>query len=147
MAVAAALAASPAVGCSRPADLATLTADVGAAMNAERDLKGRAPLARDTRLDRAAQYHACWMSETGQFSHKGAGGSSLASRIEAAGFPLRRAAENIALGQTSGSAVLADWMASPGHRKNILLADADAYGIGLAMLQGQPVWVMVFTGD
>ena len=138
--------ASPATACTRPGNLPGLTADAGAAMNAERDRNARAPLARDARLDRAAQDHACWMSETGSFSHTGAGGSSLGDRIDAAGVPSRMAAENIALGQPSGIAVVADWMQSSAHRKNILLGGADAYGVGLAMLGGQPVWVMVFTG-
>ena len=147
MALAATLLSSPAVGCTLPGNATALADEAGAAMNAERDRRGRAPLARDARLDRAAQDHACWMSETGKFSHKGARGSSMASRIEASGFPIRLAAENIALGQASASAVVADWMASSGHRENILLGGADAYGIGLAMLGGQPVWVMVFAGS
>lgn len=130
----------------RPANAAALTEALGAAVNAERGSKGRTPLVRDPRLDAAARGHACWMSETGRFSHTGQGGSTSARRIAASGYPGGLAAENIALGQSGPGAVVADWMGSAGHRENILLARADAYGVGLAMLGGRPVWVMVFAG-
>ena len=129
-----------------PGNAAGLAAEAGTAMNAQRAGSGRAPLARDSRLDAAAQAHACWMSASGTFSHQGQGGSGSMQRIQSAGYPSRLGAENIALGQTSAGAVVTDWMGSAGHRKNILLAGAEAYGVGVALLGGRQVWVMVFAG-
>ena len=139
-------AAAGSVACSLPGNLDGLTAAAGTAMNAARGTDGLATLTRDARLDRVAQDHACWMSESGEFSHTGASGSSFGQRLQASGYPLRRGAENIALGQTGGADVVAAWMASSGHRRNILLGGAQAYGVGLALLAGRPVWVMVFAG-
>ncbi len=134
------------VGCSIPGNVQDMRAQAGAAMNDMRRAEARAPLIRDARLDTAAQDHACWMSETGAFSHEGAQGSSFSQRAEAAGYPLRRGVENIALGQSGGRAVVASWMASPAHRDNMLMREAGAYGVGLALLEGRPVWVMLFAG-
>jgi uncharacterized protein YkwD len=138
---------APAAACDLPANAARLMADAGTAMNAERQGGGRAALIRDARLDKAAQAHACWMAETNRFSHKGAGGSLPKRRITATGYRPMLTAENIALGQPSGTRVVAEWMASPGHRENILRNGVDDYGIGLATMQGRPVWVMVFAAD
>jgi uncharacterized protein YkwD len=41
-----------------------------------------------------------------------------------------RAAENIALGQTSAQQVVSDWMNSPGHRRNILDPNLKDLGVG-----------------
>ena len=146
LAVAALLAfATPAAACELPANAARLLADAGAAMNAERTAGGRKALNRDARLDKAAQGHACWMAATNTFSHKGANGSLPKRRITATGYRPKLTAENIAFGQASGERVIAEWMASSGHRDNILRRGVDEYGVGVALMQGRPVWVMVYA--
>ncbi|WP_139828210.1 CAP domain-containing protein [Maritimibacter sp. HL-12] len=120
-------------------------ADAGATMNAERKAAGRKALIRDARLDKAAQSHACWMAETDTFSHKGAGGSLPKRRITATGYRPMLTAENIAFGQSSGARVIAEWMESSGHRENILRRGVVEYGVGVALMQGRPVWVMVYA--
>ncbi|GGD46861.1 CAP domain-containing protein [Sinisalibacter lacisalsi] len=138
--------ATPAAACDLPANAAGLMADAGANMNAQRKAGGRRALDRDARLDKAAQAHACWMAETNSFSHKGARGSLPKRRITATGYRPMLTAENIAFGQTTGGQVIAEWMASSGHRKNILLGSVDDYGVGVALMQERPVWVMVYAG-
>jgi uncharacterized protein YkwD len=136
-----------AVACSMPGNAAALMADAGAAMNAQRKAGGRKQLGRDAKLDEAAQSHACWMAANDTFSHKGAGGSLPKRRIKATGYQTRLTAENIAWGQSSGGEVIAEWMASSGHRKNILLNGVDEYGVGVALMNGRPVWVMVYAAN
>ncbi|SMH35270.1 Cysteine-rich secretory protein family protein [Maritimibacter sp. HL-12] len=136
---------APAAACELPDNAARLMADAGATMNAERKAAGRKALIRDARLDKAAQSHACWMAETDTFSHKGAGGSLPKRRITATGYRPMLTAENIAFGQSSGARVIAEWMESSGHRENILRRGVVEYGVGVALMQGRPVWVMVYA--
>ncbi|GKY87020.1 CAP domain-containing protein [Sinisalibacter aestuarii] len=131
--------------CTAPANLAQLRTDMAKAVNAQRNANGRVPLGHAPRLDEAAMAHACWMAETGTFSHRGAGGSLPKRRIRATGYRTHLTAENIAWGQRTAAQVVAEWMQSPGHRKNILLGGIDEYGIGIAVMQGRLVWVMDYA--
>ena len=136
---------APAFACDLPANAAGLLAATGAEINAVRQQNGRKVLRRSAQLDQAAQRHACWMSVQNTFSHQGARGSKPRDRIAATGYRARLTSENIASGQTSGPQVVAEWMASQGHRANILRDKVSDYGIGVALLQGRPVWVMVYA--
>lgn len=142
-----ALSAGAAAACTQPGGAARLMAEAGTVMNAQRSAGGLSALSRDDRLDKAAQSHACWMAETNTFSHRGDGGSLPKRRIRAAGYRSMLTAENIAYGQTTGAQVVSEWMASPGHRKNILRRGVDEYGVGVALMQGRPVWVMVYAAN
>jgi uncharacterized protein YkwD len=55
-------------------------------------------------------------------------------------------AENIAQGQATPAAVMADWMASAGHRANILDCDLTTLGVGVAYGPGGPWWTQDFGG-
>ncbi|HBZ43634.1 MAG TPA: CAP domain-containing protein [Maritimibacter sp.] len=141
-----ALAAAPAaVACEVPGNAARLMADAGVAINTERRSAGRKALTRNAALDQAAQRHACWMGVQGEFSHQGVSGSRPSDRIAATGYRARVTSENIAAGQTGAKQVVAEWMASPGHRTNILRTSVTDYGIGVSMLNGRPLWVMLFA--
>ncbi len=111
----------------------------GAALNAARLAEGLPPLAENARYAAAAQAHADDMARSGQFSHQGSDGSRLGDRVRAQGCTYRLLAENIAFGQRSEPQVLAGWLGSPGHRRNIMAARADAYGLG----QAGTFWVLV----
>ena len=63
------------------------------------------------------------------FSCDGLNGSSFCDRARAAGYTCA-VAENIAFEQRSEADVVAQWMTSSGHRRNILLDDATGFGIG-----------------
>lgn len=132
-------------GCAMPENAGRLAAEVGAAVNAARKAGGHGALTRSSLIDEAAQAHACWMAETGTFSHKGRGGSLPKARIRATGYKTRLTAENIAWGQRSAAEVVDTWMQSPAHRENILRAGVDEFGIGIALMQGRPVWVMNYA--
>ena len=131
--------------CDLPPSAADMIGGMGAAVNGVRGDNGRAALARNALLDTAAQRHACWMSVTGKFGHAGAEDSQPSDRVRSAGYRAGLTSENIAMGQPTASAVVADWMKSKGHRDNILRKAARDYGVGVALLAGRPVWVMLYA--
>lgn len=83
-------------------------------------------------LAAAAQGHAQDMAANNYFSHNSRNGATFATRIRAAGYRYRLAAENIAAGQQSPEEVVDTWMSSPGHRANILNCKLRHIGIGFA---------------
>lgn len=123
------------------AGIAAADANALAAVNAERNAKGRAALVYDDRLEAAALAHARDMAARNFMSHTGSDGSTLAKRLKRAGYKYCFGAENIAVGQPNLSRAMVAWMNSSGHRKNILSRKAEA--MGFARAQGNR-WVMVF---
>ncbi|TVP98620.1 MAG: CAP domain-containing protein [Roseinatronobacter sp.] len=114
-----------------------------AAVNDERRRAGRAPLALSPELGRVAQAHACDMAQRGYFSHTSQDGRSVSDRINRAGLPrLCTMGENIARGQRDVPSVMAGWMRSSGHRRNILDRDFTLVGFGRA---DGPNWVQLFA--
>jgi uncharacterized protein YkwD len=113
-------------------------------VNVERQRIGRQPLAANAALMGMAQNYAGVMGDGTCFSH--ACGSRLVDRINGSGYTNWTAAgENIALGQATPEAVMATWMASPGHRDNLLNASYMHIGVGLAAKSnGALVWVQNF---
>nr|MDN5934384.1 CAP domain-containing protein [Pseudonocardia sp.] len=97
--------------------------------NAERTDAGCDPLDTDPRLAAAAQGHAEDMSRNGYFDHVSQDGRRFDDRINARGYP-SPGGENIAQGQESAAEVVAAWMNSPGHRRNILDCEFTAIGVG-----------------
>jgi uncharacterized protein YkwD len=82
--------------------------------------------------------------------------SRFSSRIARQGYAYRAAAENIAAGQKSAGQVVASWMKSSGHRRNILDCRMQDTGIALVYqaddkpIRGNRValryyWVQVFA--
>ncbi len=115
-----------------------------AAINGLRAASGRAPLTVSGALTRAAADHAGDMARSGRFSHTGRDGSTVGDRVRRHGYGFCFVAENIARGQVTPGAVLDDWMASPGHRRNLL----DPRAAEVALVRGPgPVWVMVLGRD
>ena len=112
------------------------------AVNAERAQAGRAALVYDDRLEAVAGAHGQDMAQAGFFSHTGSDGSDIGDRLRRGGVSFCFAAENIAHGQRSLSAVMDGWMGSRGHRRNIL--DRRAAAVGVARAQGNR-WVMVLA--
>lgn len=115
----------------RPGGLAGEAAAVVELTNAERARAGCRPLVVDRRITAAAQDHSEDMAATGRLSHDGSDGRGFAERISAAGHPAP-GAENVAAGQPDAATVVRDWMASPGHRANILNCSLGTIGVGLA---------------
>ena len=57
---------------------------------------------------------------------------TLTDRAREAGYPFAHLAENVALGYLNAETVVEGWMASKGHRANILQRDVDETGIAIA---------------
>lgn len=77
-------------------------------------------------------------------SHTGPDGSTMTSRVEAAGYSWSNLGENIARGQADPDAVMNAWMNSPGHRANILNCAFKEIGIGVHKGDGGPWWTQDF---
>ena len=104
-----------------------------ARVNAERAKAGCKAVVLDPRLTAAAAGHAQDMATNNYFSHTSRDGRSFVDRIKAQGYPVPRS-ENIAAGQPTVTAVMDAWMASAGHRANIL--DCTAVAMGAASAKG-----------
>ena len=89
-------------------------------INAARAKAGCAALALNPKLQAAASGHAKAMAQQNFFSHTGKNGSKLKGRIDREGYGWSAIAENIAAGQTSAKDVVSTWLASAGHKKNML---------------------------
>ena len=119
--------------------------DLIARVNAERESRGLTPMRYDERLGLAALRHSEDQARQGRTTHTGSDGSTLARRIDAVGYGWSSLAENVAMGYTNVESVMAGWMASDGHRRNILSASVDV-GVGLAYgVDGRPYWTQVFA--
>jgi uncharacterized protein YkwD len=81
------------------------------------------------------------MSATDYFSHSSADGTTWYARIKSFGVKYP-GGENIAEGFYSAAAVMAAWLASPGHRANILDCRFRSIGVGQASAGGY--WVQDF---
>ena len=120
------------------ADLAVVRAATLCLVNRERDSHGQGPLATNSDLQNAAQGHSESMASGAYFEHTGPGGSFL-ERIRESGYlpgpnALYSVGENIAYGSlrdATPEAIVAAWMASPGHRANILNSAFREVGIGV----------------
>jgi len=114
--------------------------------NAQRLANGCGAMHTDNRLTAAALVHSSDMATHNYFDHTGSDGSSFVTRESGAGYAsTNAAAENIAWGYPSAQAVVAAWMASPGHRANILNCANVAVGVGLAKkADGTAYWTQDF---
>jgi uncharacterized protein YkwD len=106
-------------------------------LNVERAICGETgcplpPLKQVAILDGVADGHSAAMALGDFFSHYDPtdGCSDPWERMVAAGYSFHAAAENIAAANSTAAATLAQWMASPGHRANILGPDFREVGVG-----------------
>jgi uncharacterized protein YkwD len=100
-------------------------------INAYRLEKGLKPLKLNTSLTDAAKAHSRDLAKWDRISHYGSDGSNPWDRVKRTGYNAKLAAENVGTGQVTISEVFKGWQESPGHNKNLLLADAEHMGIAL----------------
>jgi uncharacterized protein YkwD len=100
-------------------------------INAYRKEKGLKPLKLNVALTEAAKAHSRDLAKWDRISHFGSDGSNPWDRVKRVGYNAKVAAENVGTGQATVEEVLKGWEASPGHNKNLLLADAEHMGIAL----------------
>jgi uncharacterized protein YkwD len=102
-------------------------------INVERINAGLPPLRANAKLITAAQIHGRDMASQGVMEHdlSGVAQPSLVSRAQFVGYSYGWLGENIASNFSDAASVVAAWMASPGHRANILNANLTEAGIGI----------------
>jgi uncharacterized protein YkwD len=107
-------------------------------VNRERTKRRLPPLRQSAPLRAAAGQYARLMVAGGFFDHVSPSGSTLRARIAGAGHldaSTYALGENIATGSGdlgAPAAIVAAWMGSPGHRRNILARAFRNVGIGIA---------------
>ncbi|MEU5754358.1 CAP domain-containing protein [Streptomyces sp. NPDC047829] len=119
-------------------------AQVLALVNEERAAAGCSPVTANDRLTRAADDYSDVMASSGVMSHTGPDGSTMTSRVEAAGYQWSTLGENIARGQADAASVMESWMNSSGHRANILNCSFKELGVGVHFGDGGPWWTQNF---
>lgn len=107
-------------------------ASVLALVNSERGKVGCSALTLNEKLSKAAQDHSADMAAHKNMSHTGSDGSDPGQRITAAGYSWSAYGENVAYGYSTPEQVMAGWMSSPGHKRNILDCGFKEIGVGLA---------------
>ncbi len=99
--------------------------------NKEREKAGLRPLALEQKLSSSASWKASDMADRDYFDHADGNGKDFVDRAEQFGYSdWTYLGENIAAGQATPEEVVQEWMASPGHRKNILKPQYREIGIG-----------------
>lgn len=139
----------PALGCTTPSNIADMRADVLKLLNAERADAGLSALRLSSKLNTAAQGHACDNARRRSVSHTSSDGGTLKSRLRAVGYSFRAAAENTGRGFGTAARAVEFWLASSGHRRNILLRRARDVGLGIAVSSAPDSkfhWVLVLGG-
>lgn len=122
--------------------------------NAERFRAGLAPAAASTVLAQAARHHAEEMARLAYFSHVSPtpGRREVADRVSIVGGAQAAVGENLAAVSLRNLDVadqaIAVWMASPGHRDNLLRPEWTHVGFGVAEgRDGRANVVQVFAAD
>jgi hypothetical protein len=105
-------------------------------LNSARASAGLKPLGDDSRLDAIAQAQAQRMADRDAIYHN----PNLKSDADAAGVNWETIGENVGVGPDASSVHQA-FMASPGHRQNILYGDYTVVGIGYAVGKDGSVFI------
>jgi uncharacterized protein YkwD len=121
-------------------NLETIRAATLCLVNRERADNGEGALQPNAQLQQAAQGHSESMVQEDYFEHTGPNGDTPLSRMRAAGYIYSsqvgyEVGENIGWGTlwlATPNAIVAAWMASPGHRANILDAHFHDTAIGVS---------------
>jgi uncharacterized protein YkwD len=103
-------------------------------------------LVENTQLDASAKVKAEDILKRQYFEHTAPDGTTVSDLVAHAGYTYVLIGENLALGDfVSDKDVVDAWMASPGHRANILNTHYTEIGIGIAygMYEGHTVYVAV----
>jgi uncharacterized protein YkwD len=124
-------------------------------LNNERGAQGMGPLAEATGLTQPSQAYSGRMVAENFFAHESPDGGSLVDRLVAAGYVERggdwTVGENIAWGQgelATPRSIVAAWMASPGHRANVLTREYTEIGLGVVLgTPGDTTWGATYTTD
>lgn len=118
--------------CGIPSNFEALVNEVLRLVNVERTSRGLNALTLNETLSGAAEDYCCEMIEGGFFSHDNPlNGEGPGERAIKAGYVFLAVGENLAAGQRTPEQAMDDWMASQGHRENILGIQWQEVGIGV----------------
>ncbi len=102
------------------------------ATNQDRTAARRSALTLDSQLTAAAQAKADDMVKHNYWAHNSPDGKTPWTFIEASGYSYQTAGENLAYGFGGAKDTIIGWMNSPQHRANILNANYQNVGFGVA---------------
>ncbi len=124
---------------------AVLPGEVITFTNVERARSNLSFVEKHPLLQAAAQAKAEDMATKGYFSHTGPDGKEPWAWLTEAGYPYAVAGENLAVRFSESADVVEAWMASPGHRANIVKPVYSEIGVGVAegVYQGAPATFVV----
>lgn len=126
-------------GTLNPAVILTITNDY-------RRQEGLVDLTANTLLAQAANTKAKDMIDNQYFEHTSPTGVTPSQLVTASGYQFRSTGENLAMGDFTDEKDLVDaWMASPGHRANILNKDYTEIGVSadLGNFESRTTWFSV----
>jgi uncharacterized protein YkwD len=139
---------SAAAGNRATAFAGTIEDDVLTLINGERAGAGLPVLERIADADQAASLRAADMAAGGYLGHVSRTGIGAARLLEDLGVPYRLVGENIARSNYPLDQLVpvvhAAWMASPGHRQNVLDGRYHRVGIGAARLTSMYYIAVIF---
>ncbi|WP_303007105.1 CAP domain-containing protein [Romboutsia ilealis] len=116
-------------------------------VNAERAKRGISALTLDSSLSNVATKKSQDMVDKNYFDHTSPTYGSPFDMMKQFGISYRTAGENIAKGQKTPQEVVAAWMNSEGHRKNILNPNFTNLGVGIAKDSNKTTyWTQMFIG-
>ena len=102
------------------------------AINKFRADNGRPTLKVSVALVRAAEWMSKDMAANDNFDHTDSHGREFDDRLDAFGYTKPTKGENIAAGESSAAATIAQWRNSPPHRANMLRTKFKVMGVGRA---------------
>jgi uncharacterized protein YkwD len=115
-------------------------------INLARTTNGLRPLHLNGALGRAAEQYSNELAGLRTLSHISPSGSTPEDRVAAAGYHGNYIGENLAVGMGPVTTVRA-WMASPGHRANLLNPAFHVVGVGAAAGVFGPEIAVYVTAD
>lgn len=139
----------PPLKISKPAGTTNTTLSVSGVVaftNSFRTANGVNPLAQNTALNVAAGMKLNDMFDHQYFDHVSPSGITPSFWVEQSGYEYKATGENLALGFFSDDKDLVEaWMASPGHKANILNPAFEEIGVavGKGMFDGKEQWLAV----
>jgi uncharacterized protein YkwD len=124
-----------------------LESEVISLINQERSKAGLTPLAEQSQLTQTARSHAEDMACNDFFDHFSPTEGGVVERVTAQGYDFSSVGEIIGAGFVDSKSVVAGWMSSPEHSKNILSREFTQIGVGFAEWDINTYgtyWVVVF---
>ncbi len=114
-------------------------------INSQRAGAGLPPVAWHDQVTAAATAHSVDQAAMNRMTHTGSDGSDAGDRLTRAGFVWRAWGENVAAGYTSVQSVFDGWMASAGHKAQILGNFTYVGMAAVASSTGTVYWTLDFA--